>query len=103
MTRHDESGFTLMETLIALGVLTVGLLSVAQMMAFGFTTMTASGEDMIARQKASEAIESVYTARDHPHRDLGPHSQRGPDSRVWMAACSSTGCGHSRLLGQTGC
>ena len=59
-----DAGFTLMETVVALGVLTFGLLSIGQVLAFGLGALTASGPDMLARQKAAEAVESVYTARD---------------------------------------
>ncbi len=61
---HDEGGFSLIETLFALGILAGGLLAVAQVFTAGLGTLTAAGPDIIARQKATEAIESVYTARD---------------------------------------
>jgi prepilin-type N-terminal cleavage/methylation domain-containing protein len=70
MTRGDsavvraESGFTLLETMVALGVLAFGLLAMAQVMAFGVGMLSGSGPDMMAREKAAEAIESVFTARD---------------------------------------
>lgn len=60
----SEAGFSLVETLVALGILASGLLAVAQVFATGLNTLTAAGPDIIARQKATEAIESVYTARD---------------------------------------
>lgn len=59
-----EAGFSLAETLIALGILGTGLLAVAQIFATGISTLTVAGPDIIARQKATEAVESVYTARD---------------------------------------
>ena len=67
MTRRylaNEGGFTLMETMMALGVLAAGLLGTAQVMAFSLGMSSDTGDDMLARQKASEAIESVFTARD---------------------------------------
>ncbi len=60
----SEAGFSLMETMFALGILGGGLLAVAQVFTSGLGTLTAAGPDIIARQKATEAIESVYTARD---------------------------------------
>ncbi len=60
----DARGFSLIETLIALGVLTAGLLATAQVMAFSLAMSADSGDDMLARQKAAEAVESVFTARD---------------------------------------
>src|SRR3984957_17983959 len=59
-----EGGFTLLETMIAIVVMTVGLLAVM----FSFDTViaaTASAqEDLIARHKALDVMESIYTARN---------------------------------------
>jgi prepilin-type N-terminal cleavage/methylation domain-containing protein len=62
--REDCEGFSLVETLFALAILGTGLLAVAQIFTSGLGTLTAAGPDIIARQKVTEAIESVYTARD---------------------------------------
>jgi len=62
--RLTERGFSLVETMIASGVLTVGLLGVAGVFAKGVQRVGNSPMELIATQKASEAIESVYTARD---------------------------------------
>jgi prepilin-type N-terminal cleavage/methylation domain-containing protein len=61
---QDDRGFSLIESMIAIGVLAVGLLSVAAGFASGMQQMTGSNFDFIAREKAAEAIESVFTARD---------------------------------------
>jgi prepilin-type N-terminal cleavage/methylation domain-containing protein len=61
---RSEAGFTLMETLIAMSVLTVGLLGVAQVFYLGMQHMSTSSASLIAREKAREAVESVHTARD---------------------------------------
>jgi len=64
-----ERGFTLVETLVASGVLTVGMLGVAAVFARGLQRVGNSPLDLIATQKATEAVESVYTARDnHSHK-----------------------------------
>ena len=62
--RRSEAGFTLIETLIAIVVLATGLLALAQVFAAGVTSLASGSQDLIAREKASEAVESVYTARD---------------------------------------
>jgi prepilin-type N-terminal cleavage/methylation domain-containing protein len=59
-----QDGFSLLETLLALGILATGLLAVAQVFTTGLATLSAAGPEIIARQKATETIESVYTARD---------------------------------------
>jgi prepilin-type N-terminal cleavage/methylation domain-containing protein len=60
----DESGFTLVEVLVASVVMVVGLLSVAYGLALGATVVATAQQDTIARQKAREAMEDVFTARD---------------------------------------
>jgi prepilin-type N-terminal cleavage/methylation domain-containing protein len=60
----DTAGFSLVESLIAVTVLAVGLLTMGAAFTTGMSQMTGSNFDFIAREKAAEAIESVFTARD---------------------------------------
>ena len=62
--RRVHSGFSLLETIVALAVLAFGVLSLAAVLANGIAFMSMTQEDFIAQQKASEAVESVFTARD---------------------------------------
>ncbi|HXY77519.1 MAG TPA: prepilin-type N-terminal cleavage/methylation domain-containing protein [Candidatus Acidoferrales bacterium] len=62
--RKSEAGFTLIETMIAMIVLVVGILALAAMLGMGLAYMTTSQYDYIAQQKAAEAVESVFEARD---------------------------------------
>jgi type II secretory pathway pseudopilin PulG len=66
MQKHiqQESGFSLVETLISMGVLTVGALGMAAVFAQGLQTVGTSPNELLATQKAAEAIESVFSARD---------------------------------------
>ena len=59
-----ERGFSLVESMIAVTILAVGLLTMAAAFATGMRQMTGSNFDFVAREKAAEAIESVFTARD---------------------------------------
>jgi prepilin-type N-terminal cleavage/methylation domain-containing protein len=61
-TRAD--GFSLIEVMVAMLILTVGLLSLVGVAAVGIQRVGASSPMLIAREKAREAIESVHTARD---------------------------------------
>jgi type II secretory pathway pseudopilin PulG len=61
---HEESGFSLVETLISMGVLTVGALGMAAVFAQGLQSTATSPNELVATQKAAEAIESVFSARD---------------------------------------
>jgi hypothetical protein len=58
------SGFSLVETLIAMLVLSSGLLALASAFAQGMIIMSSAHSHQIAKEKASEAIESVFTSRD---------------------------------------
>jgi len=50
--------------MFALAVLTTGLLGAVGVLSFEMQTMSSSPGDLIAAQKANEAIESVFSARD---------------------------------------
>jgi Tfp pilus assembly protein PilV len=64
LRRKPETGFTLIETMIAIAVMAFGILSLAATFANGITFMMSSQDDFIAQQKAQEAVESIFTARD---------------------------------------
>jgi prepilin-type N-terminal cleavage/methylation domain-containing protein len=61
---HGQSGFSLVETIVAMGVLTVGALGMAAVFTQGLKSASTSPNELIATQKAAEAIESVFSARD---------------------------------------
>jgi prepilin-type N-terminal cleavage/methylation domain-containing protein len=63
-SNHGHSGFSLVETLIAMGILTVGALGMAAVFAQGLKSTATSPNELLATQKAAEAIESVFSARD---------------------------------------
>jgi Tfp pilus assembly protein PilV len=50
--------------MIAMVILSVGILSLAAMLASSLAYMNSSQFDYIAQQKAAEAVESIYTARN---------------------------------------
>ena len=62
--RSSQAGSTLIEVVLAMGVLTVGALGAAGVFTSGMQKATSSPGDLIATQKAAEAIESVFAARD---------------------------------------
>ena len=59
-----ERGFTLLEVMIAIVVMTIGLLAVMASFATAITATASAQEDLIARHKALDAMESIYTARN---------------------------------------
>ncbi len=59
-----QSGFSLLETVFAIGILSVGALGMASVFTQGMQKATSSPDELVATQKAAEAIESVFSARD---------------------------------------
>ena len=64
VTHKSAGGFSLIEVVVATGILATGLLSLAGVFAIGMKHMAGSSPGVIAREKAREAVESVHTARD---------------------------------------
>jgi hypothetical protein len=64
VTAESENGFSLVEVVVATGILSAGLLSLAGVFSLGMLHMAGSTPGLIAREKAREAVESVHTARD---------------------------------------
>jgi hypothetical protein len=59
----SSKGFSLAETVIALGVLTTGVLGAAAVLATGMQNLSSSPMDVVTTQKAAEAMEAVFSAR----------------------------------------
>jgi len=70
-TRARQEGFTLLEVMISTVILTVGLVSVLASLCVAVAANQTAQQDMIARQLASEAMESVYTARNDSEMSWG--------------------------------
>jgi prepilin-type N-terminal cleavage/methylation domain-containing protein len=61
---RTQRGFALIEVMIAMVVLTIGLLAVLMSFANAIDATEWAQEDLIARHKALDAMESIYTARN---------------------------------------
>jgi type II secretory pathway pseudopilin PulG len=59
-----ERGFSLIETVIAMGLMATALLGLAALLTAGARRIGTAPGDLTATQKAAEAIESVFSARD---------------------------------------
>ena len=62
--QHSQRGFALIEVMIAMVILTVGMCAVLASFGLAITATESAQEDLIARQKALDALESIYTARN---------------------------------------
>jgi prepilin-type N-terminal cleavage/methylation domain-containing protein len=59
-----QAGFSMIEVMIAIVVMSVGLLAVVASIATAVGATQSAQEDLVARHKALEALESIYTARN---------------------------------------
>ena len=86
----DQHGFSLIEMMVAMSILVIGLLGLAQVFYLGMVNASTSSANLIAREKAREAIESVHTARDtrtiawSAVRNVNPPTPNPP----FMMACT---------------
>lgn len=64
LQKQAERGFSLLEVLISMVVLTVGLVSLLGVFGLAMAATQTSQQDMIAKQLANEALESIVTARN---------------------------------------
>ena len=62
--RRRQRGFTLLEVLISMVVLCVGLVGLLATFVVAFASTQSSQQDMIAKQIASQTMESIFTARN---------------------------------------
>jgi prepilin-type N-terminal cleavage/methylation domain-containing protein len=62
--RNPQSGFTLLEAMIAIVILSFGILSLAAVYAQGIQVANMTQLDYIAEKKAEEAVETIFAARD---------------------------------------
>lgn len=84
----SEAGTTLIEVTLAMAVLTVGALGAAGVFTSGMQKATSSPGDLIATQKAQEAVESVFAARDSHKLTWSQirnvHGETGNDGGVFL-------------------
>lgn len=59
-----QTGFTLVEAMIAIVILSFGILSLATVYAQGIQVANITQFDYIAEKKAEEAVETIFAARD---------------------------------------
>ena len=62
--KRGRAGFSLLEVLIAMAVLSIGLLALLGLFTVAVGAMQHAQEDLIAKQKAREVLEGIYTARN---------------------------------------
>ena len=101
MNRHNK-GFSIPEVMVAMFILTVGLISVLALFSTAVDTMSSAQDDLIAKQKAREAMESVYTARESTQLSFNSINNTTTSGGVFMTGFRNlTAAGSDGLLGTT--
>jgi prepilin-type N-terminal cleavage/methylation domain-containing protein len=59
-----QAGFSLAEVMTAMFILSVGMVSMLALFSTAVDNMEGSQEDLICKQKAREAVEAIFTARE---------------------------------------
>jgi len=61
---QSQTGFSLIEVVISMAILSVGLVSLLGVFGLAMASTQTSQQDLIAKQLANEALESIVTARN---------------------------------------
>lgn len=96
-----QSGFSLVEVMIAIVVMTIGLLAVVGAIATAVASTQSAQEDLIARHKALEALESIYTARNSQQIPFNAINNTGSGGIFNSGAQSLLCAGPDGLVGTT--
>lgn len=62
--RRRQTGFSLLEVIVAIAVLSFGILSLVAVFTTGLTFSDATQYDYIAQKKAEQAVEAIFSARN---------------------------------------
>jgi type II secretory pathway pseudopilin PulG len=71
LPKNAQGGFTIIETMIAIAILSFGILTLVATFATAVGATQNAQSNLIARQKALQAIESIYTARNSQQITFG--------------------------------
>ncbi|HEY8715226.1 MAG TPA: prepilin-type N-terminal cleavage/methylation domain-containing protein [Candidatus Acidoferrum sp.] len=63
--RKHERGFTMIEAVISIAILSFGVLTLAAVYAQGIYYASMTQYDYVAEKKAEQAVEAIFTARDN--------------------------------------
>lgn len=64
MRKENESGFSLVETIIAMVIMSIGILSVLGAISYSFKSVKESENITISKENARSAMETIFSIRD---------------------------------------
>jgi type II secretory pathway pseudopilin PulG len=82
---NSQGGFTLLEAVISTAILTIGLVALLAVFAVAVSSTQSIQMDTIARQRASEALESIFTARASAQITFNQIQNAGAGSGIFLA------------------
>ena len=100
LRQTDQSGFSLLEVMFAMVILAVGMLAVLASLGIAIGANETSQEDMFARQIASEAMESIFNARNTSQIGFSAINNTGTPGGIFLPGALSPKCaGPDGILG----
>ncbi len=98
--QSGESGFSLLESVFAMVLLAIGMLWTLAAIGYAVGANQTSQEDMIARQLASEAMESIFNARNTSQLGFSSINNVGVGAGIFIALPLQPKCpGPDGILG----
>jgi prepilin-type N-terminal cleavage/methylation domain-containing protein len=83
-SNRTSGGFTLIEVLISIVVITIGLVSLLAAFGVAMQATQAAKQDMIAKQVAQEAMEAIVTARETANVTWAQIQNVGPTGGIFV-------------------
>jgi prepilin-type N-terminal cleavage/methylation domain-containing protein len=82
--RCAQEGFTLIEVMTSMAVLTVGLVSLLGVFGLAMANTQTSQQDLIAKQLANESLDSIFTARNSSQLSWAQINNVGTGSGIFL-------------------
>src|SRR5215813_12759267 len=79
-----QGGFTLLEVVISMVIVTIGLIALLGVMSLAMAATQSARQDMIARQIAQEALEAIITARETADITWDQIQNIGPGNGIFV-------------------
>jgi type II secretory pathway pseudopilin PulG len=100
LRQTGQSGFSILETMFGMLIIAIGMLATLATIAYAVGATQTSQEDMIARQLASEAMESIFNARNTSQLGFSAINNVGVGAGIFIPNAQAPKCpGADGILG----